>query len=176
MSCRGGGSPYGPRAVTTVKQRERAKKRFVVSTVAAATWTALGVSAKTGPVAAGPASSREIAVPAEYRTITKQVVATAPGSREVPVPAQIDTLSREVQVADASTDWRSMLCETNATTDKLKQIQQALASAGHDPGPIDGVVRAKTMSVVSADQRAKGLPVDAHLNLETVKSLGVSPN
>ena len=32
------------------------------------------------------------------------------------------------------------------------------------------------MSAVNADQRAKGLPVDAHLNLETVKSLGVSPN
>ena len=153
MSCRGGGSPHGPRAVTTVKQRERAKKRFVVSTVAATTCTALGVSAQTGAVAAGLA-----------------------GSREIDVPAQMDTLSREVKVADASTDWRSMLCETNATTDKLKQIQQALASAGHDPGPIDGVVRAQTMSAVSADQRAKGLPVDAHLNLETVKSLGVSPN
>ena len=97
-------------------------------------------------------------------------------TREIEVPAQMDTLTREVKVADATTDWRSILCETNATTDKLKQIQQALATAGHDPGPIDGVVRAQTMNAVNAYQRAKGLPVDAYLNLETVKSLGVSPN
>jgi len=38
------------------------------------------------------------------------------------------------------------------------------------------VVRAQTMKAVNDYQAAKGLPVDAYLNLETVKSLGVSPN
>jgi murein L,D-transpeptidase YcbB/YkuD len=32
------------------------------------------------------------------------------------------------------------------------------------------------MGAVNLYQQAKGLPVDGFLNLETVKSLGVSPN
>lgn len=68
----------------------------------------------------------------------------------------------------------SILCETNATPSKLKEIQQALATAGHDPGPNDGVIRAQTMSAVNSYRRAKGLPVDVYLNLATVKALGVS--
>ncbi len=122
------------------------------------------------------ASTREETVPAVYKTLTRQVVDSAAATREVEVPAQMDTLSREVKVSDASSEWRSILCETNATPSKLKEIQQALATAGHDPGPIDGVVRAQTMSAVNSYQRAKGLPVDAYLNLATVKALGVRTN
>jgi peptidoglycan hydrolase-like protein with peptidoglycan-binding domain len=58
----------------------------------------------------------------------------------------------------------------------LKEIQQALQKAGYNPGPIDGVIRKQTMEAVNAYQQAKGLPVDAYLNLATVKSLGVTPN
>jgi len=123
-----------------------------------------------------PATTREEVVPAVYKTVTRQVVDQAASMREVDVPAQFDTLTREVKVAEATSEWRSILCETNATPAKLKQIQQALASAGFEPGPIDGVVRAQTMNAVNAYQRAKGLPVDAYLNLETVKALGVTPD
>jgi len=80
-----------------------------------------------------------------------------------------------VQVSEAKAEWRSILCETNATSAKIKQIQRALRADGFDPGPIDGVIRDKTMRAVNAYQRRKGLPVDAYLNLETVKALGVSP-
>jgi len=51
-----------------------------------------------------------------------------------------------------------------------------LAAAGYDPGPVDGVIRAQTMRAVNEYQVAKGLPVDAYLNVATVKSLGVSPD
>ena len=49
-------------------------------------------------------------------------------------------------------------------------------SAGFNPGPVNGELRAATMQAVNAYQQSKGLPVDGYLNLETVKSLGVSPN
>ena len=55
-------------------------------------------------------------------------------------------------------------------------IQRALKDAGHDPGPIDGRIKAKTMSAVNSFQTAKSLPVDNYLNIETVKALGVKTN
>ena len=122
-----------------------------------------------------PASAREEVVAAVYKTVTRQVVEQAASMREIDVPAQHETLTREVKVSDATTDWRSILCETNATQAKLREIQEALMKAGYNPGPIDGVIRSQTMKAVNDYQRAKGLPVDAYLNLETVKSLGVAP-
>jgi len=70
-------------------------------------------------------------------------------AREVDVPAQFDSLSQQVNVADVSTDWRSILCETNATETKVKEIARALATAKFEPGPIDGVIRDKTMKPVN---------------------------
>jgi len=95
--------------------------------------------------------------------------------REIDVPGQHETLSRTVKVADAKTEWRSILCETNATPEKIREIQRALQVAGYNPGSIDGLIRGQTMAAINAFQKAKGLPVDPYINLETVKALGVSP-
>jgi Putative peptidoglycan binding domain len=144
-----------------------------------------------------PASTRDIAVPAQFKTITRQVIDTPASTREVDVPAQYrtvkvakvveeaklqindtpaqyDTVSKTVKVSDASYQWRSILCETNATTSKIAEIQTALKTAGYNPGPIDGVPRRETMQAINAYQSAKGLPVDPYINMETVKSLGVA--
>jgi hypothetical protein len=123
-----------------------------------------------------PATTREELVPAVYKTVTRQVVDQPATTREIDVPGQQQTLTHTVKVADAKTEWRSILCETNATPDKLREIQRALQTAGYNPGPIDGVIRAQTMRAINDYQVAKGLPVDAYLNLETVKALGVTPN
>lgn len=78
-------------------------------------------------------------------------MATSASVREFDVPAQMETLSYQFMVSEAKTDRRAVLCETNATPAKITEIQRAL-------------------------HQAKGLPVDGFLNLDTVKSLGVSPN
>lgn len=141
-------------------------------------------------------TTREVAIPAEYRTVRKQVVATEAQTREVVIPAQYKTITvtkvaepaREVARAIPATyqtverremisagglEWRSILCETNMTRTKIMDIQRALASAGYNPGPIDGSIQGRTMNAVNAYQRAKGLPVDKYLNIQTVKALGV---
>ena len=122
-----------------------------------------------------PASLREEVIPAVYKTVTRQVVDQPATTREIAVPAQYETLSNRVQVAQASTERRAVLCETNATPAKIREIQQALKAAGFNPGPVDGVLRAMTMNAVNRYQQANGLSVDGFLNLETVKALGVSP-
>jgi hypothetical protein len=123
-----------------------------------------------------PASFREEVIPAVFRTVSRQVLDQAASSREVDVPAQFETLSYRVKVAEGKTEQRAVLCETNATAAKITEIQRALLAAGFNPGPLNGELRAATMSAVNAYQQAKGLPVDGFLNLETVKSLGVAPN
>ena len=122
------------------------------------------------------ATVREEVIPAVYKTATRQVVDLAPSLREIKVPAQYENLEYQVKVTDARLERRQVLCETNATPSKIMEIQRALLASGHSPGKIDGVIRGNTMSAVNAYQRAKGLPVDGFLNLETVKALGVSPN
>lgn len=123
-----------------------------------------------------PASFREETIPAVYKTVSRQVIDQQASSREVEVPAQYETLSYRVKVAEGKLEQRAVLCETNATPNKIMEIQRALSAAGFDPGPIDGQLRALTMQAVNAYQQSKGLPVDGYLNLETVKSLGVTPN
>jgi hypothetical protein len=123
-----------------------------------------------------PATVREVEVPAVYKTVTRQVVDQAASMRAIDVPAQYENVSYQIKVADARTERRSILCETNATPAKIREIQAALNKAGFNPGPLDGVLRAQTMQAVNRYQQAKGLPVDGFLNLETVKTLGVSPN
>ena len=122
-----------------------------------------------------PASFREESTPAVYRTVTRQVIDQPASSREIDVPAQYDTIRYSVKTADARTENRAILCETNATPTKIMEIQRALSAAGFNPGPINGSLRESTMRAVNGYQQSKGLPVDGFLNLETVKSLGVSP-
>lgn len=126
-------------------------------------------------VVATPATFREEVVPAVYRSVTRQVIDQAASTKSFTVPAQYESISYQVKVADARTESRSVLCETNATPAKIREIQQALRRAGFNPGEIDGVMRAQTMQAVNRYQQAKGLPVDGFLNLDTVKALGVSP-
>lgn len=123
-----------------------------------------------------PASYREEVIPAVYETVRRQVIDTPATVREIAVPAEYRTLSHRVKVSDGRTERRAILCDTNATPAKIMEIQRALAQAGFNPGPIDGIIRSQTMRAVNRYQQANELPVDGYLNLETVRSLGVSPD
>lgn len=191
-----------PASVRTVEVPAvtRSVKRRVVDTPARTEEVVIPATFKTvtRQVVDTPASSREIPVPAEHRTVTRRVVDTPASTRRIPVPAvtqtverrvidqpatlrtievpaEHETLTRQVKVADARTEQRAILCETNATPAKIQEIQRALRQAGFDPGPIDGVIREQTMAAVHRYQQARNLPVDGYLNLETVKGLGVAP-
>ncbi|MBL6458641.1 peptidoglycan-binding protein [Belnapia sp. T6] len=55
----------------------------------------------------------------------------------------------------------------------IKSIQRALASAGVDPGPIDGKFGGNTAAAVAAFQAMKGLVVDGQVGTVTAVKLGV---
>jgi hypothetical protein len=123
-----------------------------------------------------PASVREETVPAVYKAVSKQVIDVPASVREIIIPAQYETLSYQAKVADSITVRRAILCETNATPAKIREIQLALKKAGYSPGEINGVLKAQTMDAINRYQKAQNLPIDGFLNMETVKSLGVSAN
>ena len=118
-----------------------------------------------------------IEVPAEYQTVMVRKMVAPERQTTVAIPAEYDTVSRQVLRSTATAEWREVLCDNNASAATLSALQQALRNAGFDPGRIDGQVDPKTMSSVRAFQVARGLPVDGdrYINMETVKSLGVTP-
>lgn len=153
----------------------------------------------TATVEDQPASTRSIEIPAEYTTVTKTVLKTPPSTREVVAPAEYRTVvtsklvtpAREVRTevpaeyatktntvttSAAKSEWRQIVCETNATPAKLSEIQGALTKAGFSTGRTDGAIDAGTLAAVRKYQAANGLPVDndRYINVATVRALGLS--
>ena len=120
-----------------------------------------------------PASTRTIEVPAEYRVVKVTKMVSPAREAKVEIPAEYDTVSRQVLKSAATTEWREILCETNATSPMLVSLQESLKRSGFDPGRTDGRYDAATVKAVRAFQQAKGLPVDGdrYINMATVKAL-----
>lgn len=62
----------------------------------------------------------------------------------------------------------------NASTEQVRQIQETLKAQGQDPGPIDGVMGARTQAALRAYQGSKKLNVTGQLDAETMEKLGVA--
>src|SRR5690349_7812236 len=54
----------------------------------------------------------------------------------------------------------------------IERAQQALKQAGHDPGPIDGVMGARTRAALEAYQKQQGLEASGQLDPATAAKLG----
>lgn len=122
-----------------------------------------------------PATTRSIQIPAKYKTIKVTKLAQPEQTRTIPIPAEYATVTKKVLISDGHMEWRSILCETNMTRNKISEIQRALMKKGFNPGPIDGVIGSSTIRAVNQFQRANKLPVDKYLNTKTIKALGVNP-
>jgi hypothetical protein len=55
----------------------------------------------------------------------------------------------------------------------VKQAQQALKEKGYDPGPIDGVMGARTKEAIKSFQNASNLPASGTLDAQTSQQLGI---
>ncbi|MDH3315908.1 MAG: peptidoglycan-binding protein [Gammaproteobacteria bacterium] len=149
----------------------------------------------TKQVLVTPASTREIQIPAKYQTVKKRVMVKPARTETVEIPAgyktirvsklvepakemrspvgeQTQTITETVLASEGRMEWRSILCETNTTPDVVSRLQRALNGAGHNAGPVDGIVGPRTMSAVSSYQAANGM-AQGSLTIETLKKLGV---
>lgn len=139
---------------------------------------------------------RQVQVPGEYRTVTRRVIdqpaqvrrvmvpeqrgampvqkLVAPaGYQTVRIPDQVATYTTRELATPATLEWRPVLCETNINERTVRRVQDALRREGYDPGPSDGRAGPRTLDALNAYQRARGLPEDRYLNLQTLQTLGV---
>lgn len=121
-----------------------------------------------------PPTTTKIEIPAEYKTVKVKQMAEPPKTSVVPIPAKYGTVAKRIQTTEGHIEWRPVLCRTNTTPDVVRRIQTALDQAGHNPGPIDGVLGAQTMAAVKAYQQEKGLATGG-ITMKTLDALGVTP-
>ncbi|MEM9054690.1 MAG: peptidoglycan-binding domain-containing protein [Pseudomonadota bacterium] len=127
----------------------------------------------TKQVVVEPARIVEETIPAEYETVTVQRLVTAAAEERIEIPATYKTVEKRVVTGGGGLEWREVLCDTNTTPGKIREIQTALTSAGYSV-PADGEFGPATLNAMESYQRANGLPV-GYLTVSTVERLGVSP-
>jgi hypothetical protein len=119
------------------------------------------------------AELKEADVPAEYKVVKVRKQAAAAEEKRIPVPAVYQEVTRELLVSEGSSEWKSILCETNTTVGVVQDIQRALLAKGFNPGPIDGVIGSETTAAMNAFQKANNLATGG-ITFETLSKLGVS--
>ena len=124
-------------------------------------------------VIAEPEKVVKTIIPAEYKTIRVKKLLEPSKESRIEIPAQYATVTKRTKLTDSSLEWRSILCETNTTPDVIRRMQQALSTAGYNPGSIDGRIGSSTMRALAAYQTKKRL-ASGQITMETLRSLGVT--
>jgi len=119
-----------------------------------------------------PATTRRVEIPARYEMVKVQRLVREAREQRVEIPAEYQTVSRWVKTSDGHMEWREIVCETNMGGDLVKRMQVALRDAGHNPGPIDGIIGSETITALNGFQRAQSLPVGG-VTYESLDALGL---
>lgn len=122
-----------------------------------------------------PATTKTRTVAAVTKKYKKTIIVTPETTRVVKShPAVYKNVEDCVEKTAGHYEWRSVLCEQNATTSTLKDFENKLADAGALAYlSADGVIDDATTDAIKSYQRKNGLKVDGLVNMDTVKSLGV---
>ncbi len=123
-------------------------------------------------VVKAPATTRTVTIPAEYKIVKARKMVEPTKTRSIPIKAEYATITKRIKVSEGKMDWAPVLCKTNMNAQVGMRVQKSLKAAGFNPGPLDGVIGAQTLSATKAYQRSKGLSTGG-LTMETLSSLGV---
>ncbi len=92
--------------------------------------------------------------------------------KRISIPEEFQAITKRVQLSAEKMSWKPVLCETNTTSQIVRQIQQSLKKNGFYPGAIDGTIGEETMKAVIAFQEKQGLPRGG-LDMDTFHALKV---
>jgi hypothetical protein len=126
----------------------------------------------TKKVVAKPAMTRKVKTPAKYTTIRVKKLAQPATTKTVPIPAKYKTITKKKKISEGYTKWVPVVCKTNINATMVREVQRALKDKGYYHGAIDGNLGPATNSALRAYQKANGLPA-AGLSIATMESLGV---
>jgi peptidoglycan hydrolase-like protein with peptidoglycan-binding domain len=111
-------------------------------------------------------------VPAKTRSIQRRVLAAPATVEQVGTEATYRNVTTRQLVSPESLQWREILCETNASPEVIRRLQQALRERGFYQGSIDGNFGPSTTSAVTRYQRSSGEGTGG-LTMDTLGSLGI---
>jgi peptidoglycan hydrolase-like protein with peptidoglycan-binding domain len=103
--------------------------------------------------------------------LTHLVVASAAAVSLGAVAA--DQPKQQPQAEGAQTQGQTE-AQTSQSPEIIKQAQEKLSAQGHDAGPANGTLGAKTQAAVKEFQQSKGLQPSGQLDQPTLAALGVS--
>jgi hypothetical protein len=114
-------------------------------------------------------------VDAPERSIKRRVreLAEPAHQRSIPTPPVYEDVVRVIEVSPARNQWFSVVCDTNATPQLLRGVQQALAKDGFNPGATNGRWDSRSGQALRAYQQQNDL-TQGGLTIETVQALGLS--
>jgi hypothetical protein len=104
-------------------------------------------------------------------TVPRPIPSTTPRDPAIPRPG--DPASTLRSLGDTEGRQSGGNPSQTAVDSQISRIQEALKSQGHDPGPIDGRLGARTQDAIRAFQSSRGLPVTGQMDQQTMERLGV---
>lgn len=123
-------------------------------------------------VLATPETTQEVEIPAEYQTVKVRKLVKGPEPVKVPVAAEYATVNKQVMVHPERAEWVQVLCDVNATPQKLSQVEKALAARGYSVVP-DGKLDADLTQSVMAFQKDNGMHPTGLMTADTLQRLGI---
>ncbi len=126
----------------------------------------------TKTVVEKPASTKEVVVPAEYKTIKVAKVVEPAKEIKIPIPAQYITVTKLEKVSEPTMKWQRILCKTNMSPEIVAALQEALNKKGYNAGKVDGKLGRQTLTALERFQKDKGLATGG-ITYETLQALGI---
>ncbi len=122
-----------------------------------------------------PSYTRQILTPAELKIVPRQVMVKPAEVIQIEIPATYKKImEKRISKTGGYTDWREVLCGSKLTSDRIRQIQNALIAKGYSVGAAgaDNVFGEATKEALRKFQADNSLP-QGNLNIETLNALGV---
>ena len=111
-------------------------------------------------------------VPAKTKLVRVKKVIEPATEKRVLVQPKFKTVNKRVVMRKSFSEWRPILCNTNASRSSIKQIQNRLRQSGYYKGPIDGLYGRQTSTAVTKYQARNNL-ASGGLTKETLNKLKV---
>ena len=110
-----------------------------------------------------PETTRELTIPAKYDEVSVTKLVQPASERRIPIKAEYTTVSRKNKTSDERTEWRPVLCEVNMTRENVSALQSSLNETGCcQCGPnrneckVDGVMGQCTLKAAQCFAERKG--------------------